>query len=318
MLNFGILLKSYDKDFELAERLIASFNMFNPEQIQMFVVVPDSDLVRFNVFRSETITVLSESLLGEYLVDTEVAGIRPGYINQEIIKLAFWELGLCENYFCVDSDAVFIRPLTRDDFMYDATTPYTVLVEDNELKSEPRYFDQHWKGREPQLRKIQELVGLDDRRLLTCHGHQVFSGAVLRSMKHEFMSDRDWSYQDILESSPYEFSWYNFWLQKSEAIPIIVREPLVKVFHNEVQLALTQIQGITETDMARGYLGYVVNSNFIPEGSIVEFRGSAAAALATFLNSRELVTALYLRFNRRVQLIASVTIARLKPLNFRK
>ncbi len=39
-----------------------------------------------------------------------VAGIRPGYINQEIVKLAFWELGLTENYFCVDSDAVFVRP----------------------------------------------------------------------------------------------------------------------------------------------------------------------------------------------------------------
>ncbi len=47
--------------------------------------------------------------------------------------------------------------------MFDETTPYTVLVEDNELKVEPRYYEEHWKGREVNLRRIQELVGLDDR-----------------------------------------------------------------------------------------------------------------------------------------------------------
>ncbi len=67
--------------------------------------------------------------------------------------------------------------------MFDETTPYTVLVEDNELKVEPRYYAEHWQGREAHLRRIQELVGLDDRRLLTCHGHQVFSSTVLASLK---------------------------------------------------------------------------------------------------------------------------------------
>ena len=39
MHNFGILLKSYDGDFDLAERLIESFNKFNPESLPMFIVV---------------------------------------------------------------------------------------------------------------------------------------------------------------------------------------------------------------------------------------------------------------------------------------
>jgi hypothetical protein len=262
MLNFGILLKSYDKDFDLAERLIESFNRFNPERLQMFIVVPESDVEQFNIFASDTITVLSESLLGRYLVDHEVAGIRPGYINQEIVKLSFWELNLTANYFCVDSDAVFIRVLSVDDFMFDESTPYTVLVEDNELKSEPRYYEQHWKGREPQLRKIQELIGLKVRQILTCHGHQVFSTAVLESLKSDFMSGRGWSYRDLLEASPYEFSWYNMWLQKSNIIPIYMREPLVKVMHNHDQLVEMAFRGQSLQDLSRGYLGLVINSNF--------------------------------------------------------
>ncbi len=100
------------------------------------------------------------------------------------------------------------------------TTPYTVLVEDNELKVEPRYYEQHWQGREAHLRRIQELVGLDDRRLLTCHGHQVVLGdESSRRSRTDFMEPRGWTYVDMLAEAPYEFTWYNMWLQKSPGHP---------------------------------------------------------------------------------------------------
>ena len=301
MLDFGILLKSYGQDFKLAKRLIESFNRFNPENLQMFIVVPDSDVQLFQVFESDTISVLTESLLGDYLVDHEVAGIRPGYINQEIVKLAFWELELTANYFCVDSDAVFIRPLSVDDFMFDESTPYTVLVEDNELKSEPRYFQEHWKGREPKLRRIQELVGLEDRRILTCHGHQVFSAKVLRSLKLVFMDPRDWSYEDLLRESPYEFSWYNMWLQKERLIPIEFREPLVKTIHHDGQLIETLIRGLALDDLAREYVGVVVNSNFDSIRNSFNISDSTGNVLAQYVSMGTLIHAAYLRFCQKVQ-----------------
>jgi hypothetical protein len=290
-----MLLKSYAGDFEYAQRLIASFNEFNPESIHLYAVVPQADLELFAQFGSHTITVLHEERLGQYLVDHEVAGIRPGYINQEIVKIAFWELGLTENYFCVDSDAVFVRPLHREDFMFDATTPYTVLVEDNELKVEPRYYGQHWQGREPQLRKIQQLVGLDDRRVLTCHGHQVFSAKVLRSLKEDFMEPRGWSYEDMLEQAPYEFAWYNMWLQKTRAVPIEFREPLVKVFHHEEQELEYAMRGITNDDIARGYTALVVNSNYArsQHGSPGDRR--AASAIARYMSYEILFNVLVIK-----------------------
>ncbi len=297
MLNFGILLKSYDKDFNLAERLIESFNRFNPENLQMFIVVPEIDVQQFRIFESETISILSESRLSQYLVDHEVAGIRPGYINQEIVKLSFWELGLTENYFCVDSDAVFIRPLSVNDFMLDESTPYTVLVEDNELKSEPQYFEQHWKGREPQLRRIQELIGLNDRRILTCHGHQVFAARVLGSLKRDFMEPRGWSYRDLLQESPYEFTWYNMWLQKSRVLPIEVREPLVKVVHNEGQHLEMVMRGSTIEDLARSYVAVVINSNFSRPRGGGSPHDSKVVTLARYLSYKELMAALRLKFS---------------------
>jgi hypothetical protein len=292
MHSLALLLKSYGGDADLAERMLASFNVFNAEGLPLYVVVPDAAMDRFSGFASEHVTVLPESRLGEYLVDHDVAGVRPGYINQEIIKLSFWELQLADNYFCIDSDAVFVRPFGRDDFMYDDTTPYTVLVEDNELKVEPRYYAQHWQGRETNLRRIQGLVGLEDRRILTCHGHQVFSSRVLRSLKEDFLRPRGWSYADMLAEAPYEFTWYNMWLQKTKIIPIEIREPLVKVFHHEGQEIEYALRGVTPTDIARGYVAVVVNSNYARSWAEAREATTAEDVLARYVPYDVLMKAL--------------------------
>ena len=66
----------------------------------------------------------------------------------------------------------------------------------------------------------------------------------------------------MLAEAPYEFSWYNLWLQKSQVIPIEVREPLVKTFHHEGQHLEYALRGIGPDDIARGFVGVVVNSNY--------------------------------------------------------
>ncbi|GDX33125.1 hypothetical protein LBMAG15_20600 [Actinomycetes bacterium] len=287
MHTFAMLLKSFADDFDYAQRLIVSFRKFNADNVHLYCVVPPADLSRFEVFRGPDVTVLAESELGQYLVDKPVHGMRAGYINQEIVKLSFWELELTENYFCVDSDAEFIRPFRRSDFMVDEHTPYTVLVEDNELKVEPRYYREYWQQREIELRQIQDLVGLDSKVVRTCHGHQVFSAKVLRSFKTEFLDARGWSYADALEAAPYEFTWYNMWLQKNQAIEIHQREPLVKVFHNESQHLEYVMRGVTTADIARGYVALVINSNYARDVGVVPAETSKPDYLARYLSYGE-------------------------------
>lgn len=287
MHSFAMLLKSHGADFAYAKRLHASFVEFNVEGLHLFVVVPEADLAAFDAFAGPHVTVLPETELSRYLVDAPVHGLRTGYINQEIVKLSFWELGLAEAYFCVDSDAEFIRPFRRSDFMFDETTPYTVLVEDNELKVEPRYYGQYWEQRERSLRHIQELVGLDDPIVRTCHGHQVFSAVVLRSFRDDFLAPRGWSYADALAEAPYEFSWYNMWLQKSRVIDIHVREPLVKVFHHEGQHLEYVIRGITVEDIARGYVALVVNSNYSRDIGLISSDSTKPETLSHYLSYGE-------------------------------
>jgi Family of unknown function (DUF6492) len=293
--SLGLLLKSYEGDREIAGRLVASIRRYNRDDLPLWIVVPECDLESFRPLEDERTTVLSEELFREHLVDEPVAGIRPGYINQQIVKLAFWELSLVDNYFVLDSDLEFVRPFGRSDLMHDDETPFTVLVEDNELRVEPRYYHQYWVGREASLRAAMEVIGLDDTRLLTCHNHQVFSARVLRSLKQELLEPRGWSYRDLMEIAPYEFAWYNFWLQQSKVIPIHIREPLVKMFHHEGQHLEYAMRGITTEDIARGYIGVVVNSNFARSWGQIGAQESPAETLARYVDWRTLTEAVRLK-----------------------
>ena len=293
-----MLCKSYSGDFEYAQRMVKSFHQFNSDAIQLFLVVPETELKLFAPLSGDFVMLLSEQLLVGYLVDHEVHGMRPGYINQEIVKLSFWELGLAQNYFCVDSDAEFIRPFGVSDFMFDPDTPYSVLVQDLELAVEPEYYNQYWVSREAELRRIAELVGVDSRVVLTCHGHTVFSLSVLESFVNDFLAPRDWTYADALEFSPYEFTWYSMWLQKSGVIGLHSREPWIKVFHNQSQHMEYLLRGIELTDIARGYLGVVVNSNYSRGLGVVNADTSQSDSIATYLSYPQLLTSLASKVKR--------------------
>jgi len=258
----ALMLRSYGPDAAYADRLVQSFRRFNSEGLHLFCVVPGTDVPLFAHLAGDDVTVMDDGQLAPMFVHEEIHGLRPGYINQEIVKLAFWETGLADNYFCVDSEAVFLRPFGFSDFMATDSVPYTVLVEDRDLAVEPRYHREHWTTRQESIRRIHDEVGVADPILRTCHGHQIMSSEALRLLQEEFLAPRGWTYADALRFEPLEFTWYNMWLQKSHVIPIYAREPLVKVFHHEGQHMEYMLRGIELSDVARGYLALVVNSNF--------------------------------------------------------
>lgn len=288
METFGMLLKSFRQDFDYATRCINSFNANNISGIDLFLMVPEDDLVLFSPLAGEHVCLLSDALLQEYFTVEPVNGMRAGYINQEIVKLAFWELGLVNNYLCVDSDAVFIRPIHISDYMADDTTPFSVLVEDKDLHIQPRYFTEHWKAREEAMQRIQITIGSTEPVFRTCHGHQVMSSKVLSDFKRNFLDERGWGYLDALRVSPYEFTWYNLWLQKSQVIPIVAREPFAKVFHNEDQHLDAILRGVTVEDISRAYPLLVVNSNYSRDLGVFDPAESKPELLSHYLSYGEL------------------------------
>ena len=300
MHEIALLIKSYSADLDYAQRLIASINTHNVESLPVYLVVPDQDAELFLPLTGDNIFLHFESEFESHLVHEETAGFRPGYINQEIIKLAFWELELTENYFCIDSDAVFVRDFTRSDFMARPGIPFTFLTEDRELQVEPEYYQDTWINRYKSLEKIRETIGYQGRWLLTVHGHAVFSAKVLRSFKQDFLEPRGWDYQDALAISPYEPTWYNTWLLHSNVIEVVPREPIVKTFHNATQHLDYVLRGVNTADLARGYLAVVVNSNFSRGDGVLSLSSSPTKLLASYVSFHDLFAALKRRFVVRV------------------
>ena len=295
MNTFGILIKSYQEDIDYVRRLVDSIHRHNVDLIPTYIVVPQSDVDFFNPFASEAITVLNESLLVQHLVDTGFAGFSSGYMNQEIIKLAFWELGLVENYLCVDSDAEFIRDFTTSDFMATPDVPYTFMTEDAELRCEPEYFRTTWTPRLTKLEKIREAIGYEGAWLYTVHGHAVFSSVALRSLVQDFLQPRGWDYRDALALCPYEPTWYTTWVLHARPIPVIPREPIFKTFHTPQQHLDYVLRGVTKQDTARGYVGVVVNSNFSRAEGVMPLNLDRHEALASYVSAGTLAKAMAYR-----------------------
>ena len=263
--GFVLMCKSYRNDLESFRRLFGSVEKHNVDSIRMYVSVPEDDLQIFQEFVNMTVTVISdESYAWKYLSTESYWGLPVGYINQEICKLAFWETGVCKNYLSVDSDSYFIRDFHENDFMMDDKTPYSVLVMDKDLNIE-RHYKEFGKWRMNLIKKIFDYVGYHDRRFLTCHSTTVLNCAVLEDMKKCLLDEGGIGYKDLIEISPYEYSWYNVWLQKSGVIPVVAVEPFFKMFHMRIEYIFSKVKLITEEDLAEQYVGIVLNSNWKPK-----------------------------------------------------
>lgn len=300
MENFAFLLKSYYEDIFYVERILKSYNKFNVDLIKLYLVVPFNEISEFKKFESENIILLDEEQLSKHLVTEPINNIRPGYINQEIIKLSFWELELCKNYLCLDSDGVFLRNFFISDFMYTIETPYSILVEDNELKIEPEYYNTHWIGRDIQIKKIIKSIGLPIRNhYLTCHGFGIFSSIILKSLKDNFMRSNNFTYANLMEISPYEFSWYNIWLQFDKSIEIHVREPLFKYFHHRNHHLELIIKNINMKDLSRGYVGIVINSNYSRFMGVINFDEKKHVIIASYFRFNDIIKAIFFKINSK-------------------
>jgi hypothetical protein len=289
MVLFGFLLKSYKDDFESVVKLIDSYNLNNYENLPLDIVVPRFDLPLFSTFTSNTISVFIEEDIPVIFANEARSGIRPGYINQELVKLSYFRTERFENYLCLDSDALFLRPFGMNDFFTLQGEPFMVLVEDRELQSTPLYRQEHWLARQNKLDDIKEYLGADrSTELLTCHGFQIFQSSILRDFENKLLQEQEIDFIDLLTISPYEFSWYNYFVQLGN-YNINVREPYFRVIHTGHQFAIEKMIGWKIDDWKHGYVGLVLNSNFQKVNFGKGYDTNPLLVSATYLKSRELI-----------------------------
>ena len=284
MRNFEFMLKSYRDDFKYSEALVQSFNQYNIDSIHLQIIVPKIDLEIFSVFKNNNISVDTEEDLNLPLISstTDTGGISIGYFNQEIIKLSYWETYNSSYYFPLDSETIFIRHFKLEDFFFDIDIPNIPLIEDKDIQLFDSYFTNIWTPRFEKLKLIWDIMNLPSNHILTIHNSTIFSGKFLKSFKEEFMDKKALSYYDLIRISPYEFSWYNAWIQKYHWGEFRVIEPFIKIFHSSEDLYMASINHITETKLSRSYIGYILNSNF-SRAFTNSLEDSLIASLSKFL-----------------------------------
>ncbi len=288
MSDLAILVKSYRKDFTLAERLLASVKIFNTDSIPVYVVVPQVDVELFAQIDLPGIQIIAEEEFADHLVTEPFGGMTTGYINQQIVKLTCWERIGAQNFLILDSDVEIIRPFTRDDFLADDGYPYSVLVQDKELLADRQYFEDQWRKRAEWHRIIAaEMHYSGPRPLLTCHGNTVLNSEVLKSLQADFMRPRGWDYRDLLACSPYEFTWYSIWLQVCGVIPVRATEPWVKTFHTEEDHLIFLAKKQDLDDLKRAYVAICINSNFSRLKELPPATEEKPAFLARYLSYQE-------------------------------
>jgi len=287
--KFGFMLKTYSGDLRYADRLIRSFNKYNLENLPLFVVLPEAQKIDFKHFENENVKLVSEEKIPTKLLSQNEHQRSVGYLNQQVVKLGFHRLNLLENYLCLDSDGEFLRPIKNADF-FDATgNPLTSLVDDKDLQCDPEYYRSHWKPRSEALLRIKRFLSIDDEvKLMNCHGFQLLQTRILQRMEQYFLFPKGWDFLDLVQLEGYEFTWYNYFLQKTET-KIPVTEPWFKIIHSGKQLTSYQLQRINKKDFSQGYVGLVVNSNFQHFQSPAEIDKGRVRNLLAYHTAPELI-----------------------------
>lgn len=249
--------KSFNNDFERFKVLLESVDKYNVDKIPFYVSVPSNDLSMFK--KLDGVEVVSD----ESICTPE----GNGWIQQQIIKSSFWKLNLCENYICIDSDSYFIKPFQIEDFMYDDETPFTVIHEQKELFSWT-VNKKHILGFDPKesyikdRNKIMSIFGRSGKHYDFGPGPVIWSKKVWEDLENHYIIPNNLTFEQLINVSPSEFSWYGESLLAFKSIQIYPLEPMFKFFHYPQQIKEYKEQGYTEEMIAQNYHGIVMQSNF--------------------------------------------------------
>jgi hypothetical protein len=261
--------KSYRKDFLRLKRLLASISQFNADGIPFYISTPSDDyplLIEiignqgYEWVSDESIVVSNEHASANANLARYQA--MPGGLSQQIVKSEFWRLQIAENYLCLDSDCVFIRPFYRADFLSAEQMPYTVLHQNKEFfqLASDRGHHQVERDLRAEAERVKALFGRSGPNFYCAPAPFIWSAKVWQSLDQEYLKPKGITLWDAVTPEYPETLIYGEALLKYRAIPVLAIEPLFRIYHYEWQYFLMQRLGETEAKVAQHYLGIIYQS----------------------------------------------------------
>lgn len=291
MSELVLYCKSYRTDLRRLVRLATSVQKFNQEGLAFHVSVPASDLTLFRQHLDERSVVLhaDEEILKaspEFGTNTLIG--MPGGLSQQVVKSEFWRLGLAPCYLCLDSDAFFIRPFGKADFLAPDGTPYTVIDEGHEIledalrEGKPHVLDAY----HAEARKVQDLLGRPGRTYNFGPLPVVWHAKVWASLYERYLLPRAITLADAILQAPSEVRWYGEALLHYKAIRLEPCQSFFKVYHYAWQFDRDERVGMNHSDLSRLYSGVINQSAWEREMDWPREGGSLKSRIARRLRRR--------------------------------
>lgn len=265
MKRLALYCKSYSTDLRRVVRLAQSVREFNLERLPFYVSAPQAELPLFREYLGglDAELIADEDILrASPRIDAAQVARIPGSMAQQVVKSEFWRLNLSQACVCLDSDALFIRPFGRVDFMTPDGTPYTMLDEAHDLLEEAlrqkrqRVVDAF--QREADL--VQQLFGRLGRRYSFGPFPLVWHRDVWKSLDEHYLQPKGMSFADAITQAPIESRWYGEALLAYKAVPLLPCQALFKVYHYAWQFDQDQHRGIGAKQLAHLYSGVIYQS----------------------------------------------------------
>ena len=261
--NFVLFCKTYSGDLDRFKILKSSVDKFNVEKVPFFISCPRADRDLFLSLKDN-----SEKYEYTVLTDEEILAVggqekfECDYVTQQLVKLSFYKMHLCNNYLVVDSDSYFIRNFYEKEFMFDEQTPYFFVHEQNNRKVLYDFLDEKcidW-GR----KIIKEFFGREGKNyFMPLCGNLLLSVKALQEFEHVAREQWDKTFADLLNISPFEFIWYSEFVFNYKPHSIIPYEPLFLDFDYQIEYDIFRNLGITEDDIAKKYAGIVMQNGWV-------------------------------------------------------
>jgi hypothetical protein len=259
--------KSYRNDFLRLRQLLSSIERYNLDCIPFYISTPLAD-------KEELVKVLG-NVGYEWLSDEEIVRTNPrahfdqyqsmpGGLSQAIVKSEFWRLGLAQNYLCLDSDGVFIRPFTKADFLSSDGDPYTVLHQNKEFfqLATNRGEQKVVENLRSEAQRVQALFARVGPEFYCAPAPFIWSAKVWVSLDQEYLIPKGMTLWDLVTPQYPETLIYGEALLKYRAVPLLAIEPLFRVYHYDWQYFLMKRIGETEDKLRSSYLGILYQSNW--------------------------------------------------------
>ena len=260
--------KSYRNDFLRLKRLLSSVQQYNQDHLPFYISTPKAD-------QEVLISILGKDAPYLWIADEDIVAANPravfekyrampGGLSQAVVKSEFWRLKLAENYLCLDSDCVFIRPFSKADFMSNDGTPFTVLHQNKEYfqLAKNRGEAKVEQNLRAEAQRVQALFGRTGPEFYCAPAPFIWSAKVWESLDLEYLQPKNMTLWDLVTPNYPETLIYGEALLKYRAIPLIAIEPLFRVYHYDWQFYMMKRLGETEESLKSNYLGVIYQSNW--------------------------------------------------------